>query len=208
MSLLDDPLFAELRAEATQWHLTQSATVRRYGTMLVNGRDQPTEVLIFYGLVGVNRREGQGLLPSPGADGRYDWDGYADAMLHPYDQDPPEGWIGHANQRSLPRGYGMQLSSTWYYPERAERLGQLAELMDGYNEFHDFDPRELALIEPLRALRLMRDISPAYLKHFMDYADALLWLEQADGGARPAPKNIVLGERDKKRKPARGKAGS
>ena len=59
MSLLDDPLFAELRAEATQWHLTQSATVRRYGTMLVNGRDQPTEVLIFYGLVGVNR-EGQG----------------------------------------------------------------------------------------------------------------------------------------------------
>ena len=57
MSLLDDPLFAELRAEATQWHLTQSATVRRYGTMLVNGRDQPTEALIFYGLVGVHRRD-------------------------------------------------------------------------------------------------------------------------------------------------------
>ncbi|MDV9032051.1 penicillin acylase family protein [Pseudomonas sp. RAC1] len=73
-----------------------------------------------------NRREGQGLLPSPGWDGRYDWDGFADAMLHPYDQDPPSGWIGHANQRSLPKGYGMQLSSTWYYPERAERLGQLA----------------------------------------------------------------------------------
>ena len=73
-----------------------------------------------------NRREGQGLLPSPGWDGRYDWDGYADPMLHPYDQDPPAGWLGHANQRSLPRGYGMQLSSSWYYPERAERLGQLA----------------------------------------------------------------------------------
>ena len=65
MSLLDDPLFAELRAEATQWHLTQSATVRRYGTMLVNGRDQPTEVLIFYGLVGVNRREGYFLIEFP-----------------------------------------------------------------------------------------------------------------------------------------------
>ena len=59
----------------------------------------------------------------------------------------------------------------------------------------------------LRALRRMRDISPAYLQHFMAYADALLWLEQADGGAKPAPKNIVLGERDKKRKPARGKGG-
>lgn len=73
-----------------------------------------------------NRREGQGLLPSPGWEGRYDWDGFADPMLHPYDQDPPAGWIGHANQRSLPKGYGMQLSNTWYYPERAERLGQLA----------------------------------------------------------------------------------
>ncbi|MEB0208965.1 penicillin acylase family protein, partial [Pseudomonas sp. CCC3.1] len=39
-----------------------------------------------------NRREGEGLVPSPGWDGRYDWDGYADAMLHPYDQDPTQGW--------------------------------------------------------------------------------------------------------------------
>lgn len=73
-----------------------------------------------------NRRDGQGLLPSPGWDGRYDWDGYADAMLHPYDQDPAAGFIGHASQRSQPKGYGMQLSSSWYYPERAERLAQLA----------------------------------------------------------------------------------
>ncbi|WP_313740815.1 penicillin acylase family protein [Pseudomonas sp.] len=73
-----------------------------------------------------NRREGQGLLPSPGWDARYDWDGYADPMLHPYDQDPASGWIGHANERSQPKGYGMQLSSSWYYPERAERLAQLA----------------------------------------------------------------------------------
>ncbi len=36
--------------------------------------------------------------------------------------------------------------------DRQECLGQLSELMDGYQEFHDFDPRELALIEPLRAL--------------------------------------------------------
>ena len=50
------------------------------------------------------------------------WDGYADAMLHPYDQDPPQGWIGTANQRTAPRGYGMQLSNSWDAPERSERL--------------------------------------------------------------------------------------
>ena len=37
--------------------------------------------------------------------------------------------------------------------ERDERQLQLAELVEGYREFHDFAARELALIEPLRALR-------------------------------------------------------
>lgn len=73
-----------------------------------------------------NRREGEGLLPSPGWDGRFDWDGYADAMLHPYDQDPPQGWVGTASQRTVPHGYGMQLSNSWAAPERSERLAQLA----------------------------------------------------------------------------------
>ncbi|WP_137818811.1 penicillin acylase family protein [Pseudomonas sp. 2FG] len=73
-----------------------------------------------------NRRGGVGLLPSPGWDGQYDWDGYADPMLHPYDQDPQQGWLGTANHRTVPRGYGMQLSNSWYYPERAERIAQLA----------------------------------------------------------------------------------
>nr|WP_288454366.1 penicillin acylase family protein [uncultured Pseudomonas sp.] len=73
-----------------------------------------------------NRREGQGLVPSPGWDSRYEWDGFADPMLHPYDQDPQQGWLGSANQRSVPRGYGMQLSNSWYGPERYERIAQLA----------------------------------------------------------------------------------
>ena len=72
-----------------------------------------------------NRREGLGLVPSPGWDGQYDWDGFADPMLHPYDQDPAQGWLATANQRTVPKGYGMQLSNSWFYPERAERIGQL-----------------------------------------------------------------------------------
>jgi acyl-homoserine-lactone acylase len=75
-----------------------------------------------------NRREGEGLLPSPGWEGRYDWDGYADPMLHPYDQDPAQGWLGTANQRVIPHGYGMQLSNSWSAPERGERLAELASV--------------------------------------------------------------------------------
>ena len=73
-----------------------------------------------------NRRAGLGLVPSPGWGNEFAWDGFADPMLHPYDQDPPQGWLGTANQRTVPRGYGMQLSNSWFYPERAERIAELA----------------------------------------------------------------------------------
>jgi Ser/Thr protein kinase RdoA (MazF antagonist) len=39
--------------------------------------------------------------------------------------------------------------------ERAQRTRQLSCLLDGYEQFRDFDRRELALIEPLRTLRLI-----------------------------------------------------
>jgi len=50
----------------------------------------------------------------------------------------------------------------------------------------------------LRSLSLMRDLSPAYLNRFMSYADALLWLEQAD--SKPALKSSANPESGKKRK--------
>lgn len=70
--------------------------------------------------------------------------------------------------------------------ERHERLGQLAELVDGYNEFHDFSPRELPLIEALRALRLMhysawlarRWDDPAFPMSFPWFGSERYWGDQ------------------------------
>jgi len=39
--------------------------------------------------------------------------------------------------------------------DRAQRTRQLGALVDGYEQFREFDRRELALIEPLRTLRLV-----------------------------------------------------
>ncbi len=39
--------------------------------------------------------------------------------------------------------------------DRDQRQAQLLELVEGYNEFHEFKVRELALIESLRTMRLM-----------------------------------------------------
>lgn len=70
--------------------------------------------------------------------------------------------------------------------ERHERLAQLAELMDGYQEFHDFDPRELPLIEGLRALRLLHHSAwiarrwddPAFPLAFPWFANERYWGDQ------------------------------
>lgn len=70
--------------------------------------------------------------------------------------------------------------------ERHERLSQLSELMDGYQEFHDFNPRELPLIEGLRSLRLMhysawlarRWDDPAFPRSFPWFGSERYWGEQ------------------------------
>ncbi|MGY4533648.1 Ser/Thr protein kinase RdoA (MazF antagonist) [Pseudomonas sp. TE3786] len=70
--------------------------------------------------------------------------------------------------------------------DRQERLGQLAELVDGYQEFHDFNPSQLPLIEALRTLRLMhysawlarRWDDPAFPMSFPWFGTERYWGEQ------------------------------
>jgi Ser/Thr protein kinase RdoA (MazF antagonist) len=70
--------------------------------------------------------------------------------------------------------------------DRQERLRQIAELIDGYQEFHDFDPRELPLIEALRALRLIHHSAwlarrwddPAFPRAFPWFAHERYWGDQ------------------------------
>ncbi len=70
--------------------------------------------------------------------------------------------------------------------ERHERLSQLAELIEGYQEFHDFDSRELPLLEGLRSLRLIhysawlarRWDDPAFPPSFPWFGSERYWGEQ------------------------------
>ncbi|MFM0626656.1 DUF2894 domain-containing protein [Paraburkholderia xenovorans] len=55
-----------------------------------------------------------------------------------------------------------------------------------------------------RALSLMREVSPGYLKQFLSYVDALSWMEQMNGGAAPTGKDTPRA--GNAGKSARGKA--
>jgi Ser/Thr protein kinase RdoA (MazF antagonist) len=68
---------------------------------------------------------------------------------------------------------------------RGESEAQLADLLEGYEQFFDFDYRELALIEPLRTLRMIhytawvagRWKDPAFPRAFPWLADSRYWEE-------------------------------
>ena len=69
--------------------------------------------------------------------------------------------------------------------DRSRQTAQLAEILDGYNEFYDFNPRELLLIEALRTLRIMnycawlarRWDDPAFPHHFPWFNTTRYWGE-------------------------------
>ncbi len=79
------------------------------------------------------RKNGRGLMPSPGWNGEYDWAGFLDVSEHPFSINPPEGFIGTANHRTVPADFTHILSSSWYWPERGERIAELITSHDKHS---------------------------------------------------------------------------
>lgn len=69
--------------------------------------------------------------------------------------------------------------------DRQNQLLQLSEIIDGYQEFYDFDPRELRLLEVMRTLRMMnyaawlarRWQDPAFPRSFPWFNTERYWSE-------------------------------
>lgn len=71
------------------------------------------------------RKKGRGHFPSPGWSGEYDWNGSWGGEQTPRQVNPSQGWLGTGNHRTVAAGFSPTLTSSWYYPERAERIAQL-----------------------------------------------------------------------------------
>jgi len=83
---------------------------------------------------------------------------------------------------------GPAVQDIWMmlHGERHEQLLQLEVMLEGYEEFCSFDPKQLKLIEPLRAMRMMNYMGwiakrwndPAFSRHFSWFTDELYWQQQ------------------------------
>jgi Ser/Thr protein kinase RdoA (MazF antagonist) len=83
---------------------------------------------------------------------------------------------------------GPAIQDLWMllHGERKEQLIQLDILLEAYSEFAEFDQKQLALIEPLRAMRMVYYLAwvtrrwqdPAFPRSFPWMTDADFWLQQ------------------------------
>lgn len=83
---------------------------------------------------------------------------------------------------------------------RQEQIGQFSELLEGYEEFNDFDRRQLRLIEPLRTMRMIyyagwlarRWNDPAFPANFPWFNSSHYWQDHI--GSLQEQKLILEGE--------------
>lgn len=65
-----------------------------------------------------------GLLPVPGAAGKYEWQGYLAVKDLPQSFNPPRHWLATANHNILPDGYWHEIAYEWAAPHRFLRIEQ------------------------------------------------------------------------------------
>ncbi|MEW5734653.1 MAG: penicillin acylase family protein [Thermodesulfobacteriota bacterium] len=111
------------RAENMAQARAAMAKIRGMGlNMLYADRDH-----IAWQVTGVYpvRKAGRGLLPSPGWSGEYDWQGQLDFSSLPHAEDPETGYLATANNRTVPADFPHILSSSWFAPDRVNRIVRL-----------------------------------------------------------------------------------
>jgi penicillin G amidase len=106
----------------------------------------------------------RGLVPSPGWDARYDWQGWIAPDELPRSLDPPQGAIVTANQKITPPGYRGYITMEWRPPFRAHRIEQLLQAVARHDvgsfERIQADVTSLAAREMMQALSGAQPTTP------------------------------------------------
>jgi len=85
------------------------------------------------------RRGWSGLLPVPGAEGKYEWQGFLPVSELPQSFNPPKHYIATANHNILPPGYMHELSYEWASPIRFRRISEVLGSAKGKFNVADFE---------------------------------------------------------------------
>lgn len=133
------------------------------------------------------RHDLRGLVPAPGWDARYDWQGTLGADDTPREVDPARGWLATANQRIHGPDYPHFLTSEWTVPYRQQRIEALLQARPTH-DLDSFAAMQADLLSPA-TLRVLPHLQRAVSAHPLA-AEAKRLLADFDGtmaADRPQP---------------------
>jgi penicillin G amidase len=85
------------------------------------------------------RKGWSGLLPVPGAEGKYEWQGFLPVSELPQSFNPSKHFIATANHNILPPGYKQELGYEWADPIRFWRISEALSSAKGKFNVTDFE---------------------------------------------------------------------
>ncbi len=85
------------------------------------------------------RKGWSGLLPVPGAEGKYEWQGFLPVSQLPQKFNPSDHYIATANHNILPPGYKHELGYEWANPVRFWRIAEVLSSAKGKFNVADFE---------------------------------------------------------------------
>jgi penicillin amidase len=120
------------------------------------------------------RRGWSGLLPVPGAEGRYEWQGFLPLSELPRAYNPPQHFLATANHNILPPGYQRELGYDWAAPFRFRRIAEVLSSARSKFTVADFERLQHDEVSlPARELtRLLREAKGAS-EELRPYVDLL-----------------------------------
>jgi penicillin amidase len=135
------------------------------------------------------RKKGTGLLPSPGWNGEYDWEGVIPFEELPQMDNPECGYILTANNPVVDRSFKYHISWDWMNPVRAHRIEALLLAQDKVDE--DYFRKMQMDVHCETGLRFARACEK------MDFQDehakkAQAYLAAWDGSGRPESGEMAL----------------
>src|SRR5262244_179126 len=85
------------------------------------------------------RKGWSGLLPVPGAEGKYEWQGFLPVSELPQSFNPSKHFIATANHNILPPDYKQELGYEWANPIRFWRISEVLSSAKGKFDVADFE---------------------------------------------------------------------
>ncbi len=104
------------------------------------------------------RASGTGLVPLPGDDSQWDWQGFVPFEEMPFQYNPDQGYIATANNKTIGDEFPYYISAYWEPPARANRINELLTVPDKKYNVQDMQDIQMDFLSDHA-----RDLAPIFV---------------------------------------------